>query len=182
MKKFNNFLFILTLILCVNVNCSFATENISTNDDKKMFSTGEFNSHEQSINSSLELDEKNINSYSLDKSENTSLSKEELVDIILNDPEFNEYVETELDHVYSSLTDFVLAKPDMLDNFKTSLDITEPDEIKDFFKSLISSKDIKDCLISLLDDEELFDIFKNGNLDTLIDAFYDCLNNTIKNN
>ena len=158
MKKFCNFLFLVILAFCLSFNVSFATETNNTTEEK-IFSTGEFDIHNQASNNSLESNEKKFNSYSLDKVDTTCLSKDEIVDIIQNDPEFNEYVETELDNVYSSLTDFVLEKPEMLDNFKTSLDIKQPDEIKNFFKSLISSKDVKDCLISLLDDDELLEVF-----------------------
>lgn len=176
MKKICKFLFLVIFVFITSFNVSFATETVDTSNDKKIFSTGEFDTLNE--NSQVNSNEKKINSYSLNQ-ENPTLSKDEIVDIILNDAEFNEYVETELEHVYTSLTNFVLAKPEILNNFKTSLDITEPTEIKDFFKSLISSDDVKDCLISLLEDDELLDIFKNGNLDALLDVFYDTLDSKL---
>ena len=163
MRKLFVFLIATSLTLGLFFNISFATDDII---DEHILSTEEFKETDP-IPDNSGTSHKNITT--------ESLSKEEIIDIILNDAEFNSYLSDELENIYNSLVEFVLQKPEILKHFEDSLNITEPSEIRNFFEELITSKDVKDCLISLLDEPDFYNVFKNGNLDTLIDAFYETL-------
>lgn len=162
MRKLFSFLIVICLTVGLCLNFSFAIDSTDT----AMFSTEEFKETDPipDISTALSKDDSH-----------KVLSKDELIDIILNDDEFNSYLNDELENIYDSLVGFVMQKPEILKNFEDSLNITQPDEIRNFFEELITSADVKDCLISLLDDSNFYDVFKSGNLEALVEAFYETL-------